>query len=195
MPGTALVGATYPRPFDLVDAAEFGAGRHRVVAADYVTADSGTGLVHLAPAFGAEDWARRQAARWPRTWSTRSPPPVASRTSVPLVGGLFFKDADTVLIEDMRERGRLWRLAPTSTRYPSCWRCHTPLIYYALPSWYIRTTAVKDRLLAQNEATGWFPAAHQARPLWRMAQQQHRLGAVPQPVLGHSPAGVAVHGR
>jgi isoleucyl-tRNA synthetase len=157
VPGTELVGATYSRPFDLIDIAEFGEGAHQVVAAEHVTADSGTGLVHLAPAFGAEDWAVAKAN------GLALVNPITSagcfEADVPLVGGLFFKDADQVLIEDMRARDLLWRLAPVEHSYPSCWRCHTPLIYYALPSWYVRTTAVKDNLLAANEATNWYPSA------------------------------------
>ncbi|MBN1173091.1 MAG: isoleucine--tRNA ligase [Micromonosporaceae bacterium] len=156
-PGTALVGATYTPPFDLVDAEAFGSGRHRVVPADYVTADSGTGLVHLAPAFGAEDWA---VAKQCGGLNLVNPITSSGRFTddVPLVGGVFFKDADDLLVDDLRSRGRLLRLAPYEHSYPSCWRCHTPLIYYALPSWYIRTTAVKDEMLAQNEVTGWYPA-------------------------------------
>jgi isoleucyl-tRNA synthetase len=71
---------------------------------------------------------------------------------------VFFKDADEPLVADLRERGLLYRHVPYAHAYPHCWRCHTPLMYYALPSWYIRTTAIKDRLIAENEATNWFPA-------------------------------------
>ena len=70
---------------------------------------------------------------------------------------MFFKDADEVLVAKLRESGRLLRHAPYAHSYPHCWRCHTPLMYYALPSWYVRTTAIKDELLAQNEATNWYP--------------------------------------
>lgn len=76
---------------------------------------------------------------------------------VPLVGGVFFKKADEALTEDLAARGKLFRHVPYEHSYPHCWRCHTALLYYAQPSWYIRTTAVKDRLLAENEKTNWFP--------------------------------------
>jgi len=76
---------------------------------------------------------------------------------VPLVGGQFFKHADEALVADMAARGLLFKRVPYEHAYPHCWRCHTPLIYYALPSWYIRTTQAKDELLGQNEATNWFP--------------------------------------
>ena len=156
VPGSALVGSAYRRPFDLVAEAGFGQGAHRVLGADYVTVESGTGLVHQAPAFGADDWAVC------RTAGLELVNPIDStghfEQDVPLVGGLFFKDADQVLVDDLNARGLLWRLAPYTHSYPFCWRCHTALIYYALPSWYIRTTAIRETLLASNEATNWYPA-------------------------------------
>lgn len=76
---------------------------------------------------------------------------------LPLVGGVFFKKADETLTEDLAARGKLFRHVPYEHSYPHCWRCHTALLYYAQPSWYIRTTAVKDRLLQENEKTNWFP--------------------------------------
>ena len=77
---------------------------------------------------------------------------------VPLVGGVFFKDADEPLVADLRSRGLLWRHVPYAHAYPHCWRCHTPLMYFALPSWYVRTTARRDALLRENERTNWYPA-------------------------------------
>lgn len=76
---------------------------------------------------------------------------------LPLVGGVFFKKADEALTADLDARGKLFRHVPYEHSYPHCWRCHTALLYYAQPSWYIRTTAVKDRLLQENEKTNWFP--------------------------------------
>ena len=76
---------------------------------------------------------------------------------MPLVGGVFFKKADERLVADMRERGVLFRHLEYEHSYPHCWRCHTALLYYAQPSWYIRTTAIKDALLRENEATNWYP--------------------------------------
>jgi isoleucyl-tRNA synthetase len=77
---------------------------------------------------------------------------------LPLVGGQFFKAADAALVADLRERGLLFREQPYEHSYPHCWRCDTALLYYALPSWYVRTTAVKDRLLEENERTTWYPS-------------------------------------
>ncbi|WP_041939077.1 MULTISPECIES: isoleucine--tRNA ligase [Frankia] len=156
--GTALAGARYTRPFELLAAERFAAGTgtpHSVVLAEYVTTTDGTGLVHQSPAFGAEDLAVCRAAGLPVV----NPIGTDGRflADTPLVGGLFFKDADAPLTADLRERGRLWRGLTFTHSYPHCWRCHTPLIYYPLPSWYIRTTAIREQLLAQNEATDWHP--------------------------------------
>jgi isoleucyl-tRNA synthetase len=150
--GTDLEHTTYAAPFDLVPVS----GAHYVVLADYVTTDDGSGLVHQAPAFGAEDLAVGRAYGLPVV------NPITTdghfTDDVPLVGGLFFKKADTALVADLQARGLLFRHVPYEHSYPHCWRCHTPLIYYALPSWYIRTTARKDELLRENEATAWFPS-------------------------------------
>ena len=147
-----LVGARYRAPFDLVEIAD----AHVVVAADYVTTEDGSGLVHIAPAFGAEDMLVGKANALPVINPVRADG--TFEDAVPLVGGVFFKDADAALVADLRERGLLYRALEFTHNYPHCWRCHTPLIYYAQPSWYIKTTAVKDRLLRENEATNWFPA-------------------------------------
>ncbi len=151
VPGAALERLPYARPFDLVEIPD----AHYVILGDYVTTDDGTGLVHQAPAFGADDLAVCKKYGMPVV------NPVGAdghfEGDVGLVGGLFFKKADETLVADLQERGLLFAHVPYEHAYPHCWRCHTPLIYYAQPSWYIRTTEIKDRLLAQNEATNWYP--------------------------------------
>ncbi|MEZ0071841.1 isoleucine--tRNA ligase [Planotetraspora sp. GP83] len=149
--GADLEHTTYSRPFDLVDIP----GAHYVVLGDYVTIEDGTGLVHQAPAFGADDMT--VCKRYGLPVVNPVGPDGRFLPDVPLVGGMFFKDADEPLTEDLRERGLLFRGGHFEHSYPHCWRCHTPLLYYALPSWYIRTTAIKDQLLAENERTNWFP--------------------------------------
>jgi isoleucyl-tRNA synthetase len=151
--GRELENWAYQRPFELVDFD--GERAHYVVLADYVTTEDGTGLVHQAPAFGADDLAVSRAYGLPVVNPVR--PDGRFDTSLPLVGGVFFKTADTALVADLRERGLLFRLAPYEHSYPHCWRCDTALIYYALPSWYIRTTEIKDALLRENEQTNWHP--------------------------------------
>ncbi len=155
-PGRELEGIAYERPLDLIPKEEFGEGAHRIVLAEYVTVDDGTGLVHQAPAFGAEDL--EVGRRYGLAVVNPVRPDGTFAGGVPLVGGLFFKAADEVLVEELERRGVLWKHVPYEHSYPLCWRCDTPLLYYALPSWYIRTTAIKDRLLAENEATTWYPA-------------------------------------
>jgi isoleucyl-tRNA synthetase len=151
VPGAELAGLRYRRPFDLVDIPD----AHVVVLADYVTTADGTGLVHQAPAFGPEDLAVCRANGLPVVNPVA--PNGAFLDEVPLVGGVFFKDADAILVEDLRRRGRLFRYESYEHSYPHCWRCHTPLMYYAQLSWYIRTTAVRDALRRENERTNWYP--------------------------------------
>lgn len=150
--GTDMVGWTYQRPFDLV---EWPGRAHFVVAEAYVTAEDGTGLVHQAPAFGEDDFAscRRNGVEMVNPIN----PDGHFADDLGLVGGQFFRHANTDLVADLESRGLLFRHVPYEHTYPHCWRCHTALLYYAQPSWYVRTTAVKDALLRENEATNWFP--------------------------------------
>jgi isoleucyl-tRNA synthetase len=150
--GQALVGASYRRPFGLINIPD----AHVVIPGSFVTTEDGTGLVHLAPAFGADDMEASRAYGLPVVNPIR--PDGHFEDDVPLVGGMFFKDADRQLIGDLDDRGLLFRSERHRHSYPHCWRCGTPLLYYAVPSWFIRTTAVKDRLLAENERTNWYPA-------------------------------------
>lgn len=152
--GHELERWTYQRPFTLIDFPE-DTPAHYVVNAEYVTTEDGTGLVHQSPAFGEDDLKVCRSYGLPVVNPIR--PNGTFEESVPLVGGVFFKKADEALTEDLRTRGLLLRHVPYEHSYPHCWRCHTALLYYAQPSWYIRTTAVKERLLAENEKTNWFP--------------------------------------
>ncbi len=150
--GRDLEGWSYTRPFELVD---FPAPAHRVVLADYVTTEDGTGLVHQSPAFGPDDLAVARAYDLPVVNPVC--PDGRFAEEVPLVGGQFFKHADADLIADLDRRDLLLRHETYEHAYPHCWRCHTPLLYYAMPAWYIRTTQVKDALLRENERTTWQP--------------------------------------
>ena len=151
MPGADLELLPYTRPFDMIDIPD----AHFVVLADYVTTDDGTGLVHQAPAFGADDLITCRAYGLPVVNPIQ--PDGTFLDDVPVVGGTFFKKADAALVTDLEARGLLFKHVAYEHSYPHCWRCHTPLLYYAQPSWYIRTTAIKDQLLEQNEQTNWFP--------------------------------------
>jgi isoleucyl-tRNA synthetase len=146
---------TYQRPFDYVQIGDPDNPAHYVVLADYVTTEDGSGLVHQAPAFGADDLTTCRAYGLPVV------NPIGSDghflAEIPVVGGLFFKDADAALVRTLRDAGLLFRHQNYEHAYPHCWRCHTPLMYYALPSFYIRTTDRKEELLRENERTNWYP--------------------------------------
>ena len=150
-----LEGVHYQAPFDLIPAGPGAERAWRVVLEDFVSADDGTGIVHLAPAFGADDYASGQRHGLPML----RPIDDAGRflANVPLVGGLFVKDADPLLVDALRERGRVFRYSLETHSYPHCWRCQSPLIYMARDSWYIRTTRVKERMIANNAQVDWHP--------------------------------------
>ncbi|MDQ3409461.1 MAG: isoleucine--tRNA ligase [Actinomycetota bacterium] len=155
-PGSALEGVAYEPPFSYIPASEYGERGHTVLPADFVTAADGTGLVHTAIAFGEDDFQLGRAfglavvnpVRLDGTYDERIGP----------YEGRFVKDADRDLVEDLRARGKLLRADEYEHSYPHCWRCSTPLLYYAKPSWYIATSQVRDRLLAANETINWHPA-------------------------------------
>ena len=153
--GRDLEGTGYQRPFDWVTFPETDAPVHTVLLADFVTTEDGTGVVHEAPAFGAEDLALCRSYGLPVVNPVL--PNGTFESGIPEVAGVFFKTADPRLVELLEEKGLLFRHLPYEHSYPHCWRCHTALIYYAQPSWYIKTTEIKDQLLAQNEKTNWFP--------------------------------------
>ncbi len=153
--GSELVGTRYEAPFDFIPGSEYGPKGHTVLPAEFVSADEGTGLVHTAVAFGEDDFRLGEQqglnvinpVRLDGTYDERIGP----------YAGRWVKDADQDLIEDLRSRDRLLRAELYEHSYPHCWRCGTPLLYYAKPSWYIATSQLKDRLLASNETVSWYP--------------------------------------
>jgi isoleucyl-tRNA synthetase len=151
VPGTALEHHSYQSPFDLVEIP----GAHFVILGDYVTTEDGSGLVHIAPAFGADDLIVARGYDLPVVNPVHADGTFDAH--LPLIGGMFFKDADQVLVTDLQARGLLFLLLDYEHNYPHCWRCHTPLLYYAQPSWYIKTTAIKDKLIRENASTNWIP--------------------------------------
>jgi isoleucyl-tRNA synthetase len=154
-PGRELDGIRYEPPFDFIPGSDYGERGHTVLLADFVTATDGTGLVHTAVAFGEDDF--RLGEQYGLTVIN---PVRADGTYDERIGayaGRSVRDVNADLVEDLRSRGRLLRGEPYEHSYPHCWRCNTPLLYYAKPSWYIATSQVKDRLLAGNETIGWHP--------------------------------------
>ena len=168
--GSELVGLEYEplyeaREWEGVETLAFADGRarpvgasaappRRVVAADFVGTGDGTGVVHVAPAFGEEDYGLGRAE------GLMFLQPVASDGT--LIGGpfagRFAKEADPDIAADLEARGLLFASGEIRHTYPFCWRCDTPVLYYAKPSWYVRTTAVRDRLIEHNRRIRWVPA-------------------------------------
>jgi isoleucyl-tRNA synthetase len=154
MRGAALVGARYRRPLDWLPYPE-GAAHEIVVGEHFVSADDGSGVVHMSPAFGADDY----AAGLRHNLALLQPVDARGRfpADLPLVGGKFVKDADPDLIEELKRRGVLWKAGTLVHSYPQCWRCATPLLYYARTSWFIRTSSFKDAMLSRNARIDWHP--------------------------------------
>ncbi|HEX8299813.1 MAG TPA: isoleucine--tRNA ligase [Rubricoccaceae bacterium] len=173
--GADLVGTVYVPPYHLAgapselygladalahgadDPADAAGESHvwRVVAADYVTTDDGTGIVHTAPAFGADDWATGHKEGLPVFNPIN--PDGTFKDGFPLVGGLDFKAADRPILRDLKERSLLYREDSYVHNYPHDWRRGTPLMQYPVRSWFARTTAVKDRMVELNQTVNWQP--------------------------------------
>lgn len=128
---------------------------HYVVLADFVTVDDGTGLVHIAPAFGADDMQMSIDFDLPILMTVNDSGRFTG--DVGPWAGLWVKDADPLIIEELQKRGLMFTVGTYTHTYPFCWRCDTPLLYYARPTWYIRTSQLKDRLVALNENINWYP--------------------------------------
>src|SRR6478736_468008 len=150
--GADLLGTAYVPPFDFFEGRE---NAHRVLAADYVTTDDGTGLVHIAPAFGEEDKVVTDAA------GIEAVVPVGTDgtfdATVPPYEGMLVFDANKAITRDLREAGLLLRLESYEHPYPHCWRCDQPLIYRAVSSWFVKVTQFRDRMLELNQEITWVP--------------------------------------
>ncbi|RMH11735.1 MAG: isoleucine--tRNA ligase [Gemmatimonadetes bacterium] len=154
--GRDLDGRRYRRPLDLVPVpADAGERAWTVVTEDFVSAEDGTGIVHLAPAFGSDDYQAGQRYGLPMLRPVDDAGCFVEGTAV--VAGMFVKDADPVLVEELERRGLLFRFGTHVHSYPHCWRCDSPLIYLARDSWFARTSSLRDELLANNEAVRWHP--------------------------------------
>jgi len=125
------------------------------ITADFVTTDDGTGIVHIAPAFGREDYEVGVENELPLLQFVE--PDGKISPEVDQFAGMYFKDADPKILDDLRERGILFDRGVIVHSYPFCWRCDSPLIQYARASWYIRTTDFKDDMLAANADIKWYP--------------------------------------
>ncbi len=153
MPGTELLGLRYEPPFPYIH--DYGENGHTVLGADFVTTDDGTGVVHTAVAFGEDDYALgeryglkvQNPVRLDGTFDDRMGP----------FAGRDAREANTDIVETLEASGRLLRAEEYEHAYPHCWRCGTALLYYAKSSWYVKTTAVRDQMLRENEGIDWHP--------------------------------------
>lgn len=150
--GRKLKGQRYKPLFTFLPVSKLA---YYVVLADYVTTTDGTGFVHIAPAFGAEDMQVGQEHDLPVLMTVR--PDGTFVNEVTPWRGVFIKDADPSITADLMARGLLLRAEAHTHTYPFCWRCRTPLMYYARDSWYIRTSARRDRMVELNRGINWVP--------------------------------------
>ena len=128
--------------------------RYKVIATDFVSLEEGTGIVHMAPAYGEVDYEAGLENELDFVHTVDLQGNVIGKYPF---SGKFVKDADEDIIADLQSRGLLYRSETIRHTYPFCWRCETPLLYYAKQTWYIRTTAVKDDLIARNDEINWYP--------------------------------------
>lgn len=151
--GAELVGLKYQRPFTFMEMDE--SITSRVVADEYVTDEDGTGLVHSSPAYGEDDFNTGQREGMPIVETVDDEGNF--KEEITPWAGVFVKKADPGIIRDLAERGLLFGAEVVTHTYPFCWRCESPLLYMARPSWYIRTTAFKEQLLSANRSIDWVP--------------------------------------
>jgi len=151
--GKELDGARYERLFDYLPAT---GDICRVRTAEFVTTGDGTGIVHIAPAYGEDDLKLGQQHHLPVLHAVGDDG--AFLPEVLPVAGMFFKDADPIITEILRDRGLIYRAERKLHSYPFGWRTGDPLIYYAKNAWYIRTTSFRDRMVALNKSIAWVPA-------------------------------------
>lgn len=149
--GSEFIGKTYAAPFPYV-VPEKG---HLIVAADFVTDSSGTGIVHMAPAHGEDDYksCRENGISFISVVNAQG----RYNDEITDFAGRFVKDCDIDIVKKLSENGTLYSKEKYEHSYPFCWRCKTPLLYYATESWFIETTAVKEQLIANNSKVDWYP--------------------------------------
>ncbi|GIY09638.1 isoleucine--tRNA ligase, cytoplasmic [Caerostris extrusa] len=164
-------------------------GAFRVLCDGYVTRESGTGVVHQAPYFGEDDYrvcllngviTKDQDLVCPIDLSGKFVDPVVD------FKGQYVKDADKEIMKYLKSKGRMVHQSTTKHSYPFCWRSETPLIYRAVPSWFIRVEHMRDQLVAANQETYWVPRFCERKTICQLVGRSKRLGRIPQQILGHS---------
>ena len=153
MPGRALIGKEYERWFSFIPVDKKG---WYIVGGDFVTTTDGSGIVHMAPAYGEDDYQASLKYNLPMIQALDARGRFTD--AVPPYAGKFFKAADPEITADLKSRGLLFKKETYTHSYPHCWRCDTPLLYYARKSWYIRTTDYAKDMIAFNKQIHWYPA-------------------------------------
>src|SRR4051794_22068294 len=153
MKGAELAGMAYEPPFPYIS--DYGPRGHTVLEGDFVTTEDGTGVVHTAIAFGEEDF--KLGEKYGLTVQNPVKPDGTFDERIEPFAGRFVKEADPDIVKALDASGRLFRAEQYEHAYPHCWRCDTPLLYYAKQSWYVRTTDYRDELLANNASIDWHP--------------------------------------
>ncbi len=151
MPGSALKEMEYEPLFNMASPE---GKKHFIVSDSYVTLTDGSGIVHIAPAFGEDDYRIGREYGLPFAQFVKADGTMSDETPF---AGVFVKKADPMVIEYLEEKGLLFRAAKFTHTYPFCWRCDTPLIYYARSSWFIKMTELRDNLLKNNRSVNWMP--------------------------------------
>lgn len=125
-----------------------------VIIDDYVTTEDGTGIVHIAPAFGEDDY--KAGIKYGLTFVqlVDESGKMSDKTDF---GGMFVKDADKLIIEKLKNEDKMFKVAPIEHSYPHCWRCKSPLLYYAQDAWFVKTTAIRQQLIDNNQKINWIP--------------------------------------
>ena len=153
-PGSTLVGQKYDAPYHFYDDEMEGKG-HVVIAADYVSMEDGTGIVHIAPAFGTEDMEVGKENNLPLVLSVNIDGTMKDKVTP--WAGMWIKDADKKIIADLKNREILYKSTLIKHTYPFCWRCKSPLVYMAKSSWFIEVSSLRKELQEQNEKINWLP--------------------------------------
>ena len=156
----------------LFDSGEHPEKSHYVVTGDFVTTTEGSGLVHIAPAFGQDDYDIGQKYNLPLVQLVGADGRFVSEVKESWAGE-YVKDADPQIIENLDGRGLLFKATEYTHQYPFCWRCDTPLLYYARESWFIRTTAIRDQMHQHNQEINWYPEHIKDGRFWELVGKQY----------------------
>jgi isoleucyl-tRNA synthetase len=158
--GQDLVGKSYLPVFEVSgrDGLEGSDNLYKIWPADFVSIEDGTGVLHVAPAFGEDDLNLGLQESIPVLQTIDASGKVTEQAGVPEATGKFFKGADKLIIENLTEKGLVYLAETREHTYPFCWRCETPLMYYAISSWFIRVSSIRDQLMKTAEEINWTPA-------------------------------------